>query len=80
MTRTKFDFHETFQDNGPTDMAECIRAYDEIGYDGPARVDHVPTMAGEPIDTPGYAQLGRLYAVGYLKGLLEMSSSQAKGT
>ena len=75
----KFDFHETFQDNGPTDMAECIRAYDEIGYDGPARVDHVPTMAGEPTDTPGYAQLGRLYAVGYLKGLLEMSSSQAKG-
>ena len=76
----KFDFHETFHDNGPTDMAECIRAYGEIGYDGPARVDHVPTMAGESIDTPGYAQLGRLYAVGYLKGLLEMSSSQAKGT
>jgi len=74
----KTDFHETFQDNGPTDMAECIRAYDEIGYDGPARVDHVPTLAGEPTDTPGYALLGRLYAVGYLKGLLEMNS-KSKG-
>lgn len=77
---TKTDFHETFHDNGPTDMAACIRAYNEIGYAGLARVDHVPTMAGEPTDTPGYAQLGRLYAVGYLKGLLEMSSSQTKGT
>ena len=70
----KTDFHETFQDNGPTDMAACIRAYREIGYAGPARVDHVPTMSGEPTNTPGYALLGRLYAVGYLKGLLEMSS------
>lgn len=70
----KLDFHETFHDNGPTDMAECVRAYDEVGFDGFARVDHVPTLAGEPTDTPGYALLGRLFAVGYFKGLLEMNS------
>ncbi len=71
---TKTDFHETFHDNGPTDMAACIRAYREIGYSGPARVDHVPTMAGEANDRPGYESLGRLFAIGYLKGLLEMAS------
>ena len=71
---TKTDFHETFHDNGPTDMAACIRAYREIGFVGPARVDHVPTMAGEANDRPGYESLGRLFAIGYLKGLLEMAS------
>ena len=29
------------------------------------------TMAGENANLPGYANLGRLYAIGYLKGLLE---------
>lgn len=72
---TKECFHETFQDNGPTDMAAAIRAYKEIGYHGYVRVDHVPTMAGESGERPGYANVGRLFAIGYLKGLLEMSGS-----
>lgn len=67
-------FRETFHDNGPTDMAEAIRAYRDCGYTGPVRVDHVPTMAGEANEAPGYAGVGRLYALGYLKGLLEGSS------
>jgi len=33
------DFHETFHDNGMTDMAACIRADLECGYDGYIRVD-----------------------------------------
>jgi mannonate dehydratase len=28
-------------------------------------------MAGEDNDNPGYMTLGRLYATGYMKGLLE---------
>ena len=64
-------FHETFHDNGQTDMAEAIHTYREVGFNGPVRVDHVPTMAGENANLPGYANLGRLYAIGYLKGLLE---------
>lgn len=64
-------FHETFHDDGQTDMAGAIRTYQEVGYDGPVRVDHVPTLTGEENALPGYAQLGRLYAIGYLKGLLE---------
>lgn len=72
---TKYCFHETFHDNGPTDMAEAIRAYQQEGYDGYIRVDHVPLMAGEDTERPGYGNVGRLFAIGYLKGLLEMTGA-----
>ena len=64
-------FEEAFHDDGDSDMAECMRAYRDIGFEGPIRPDHVPTIAGEPNDPPGYTLLGRLYAVGYMKGLLD---------
>lgn len=64
-------FRETFHDNGQTDMAAALRAYRDVGFHGPVRVDHVPTMAGEENAAPGYASVGRLFAVGYLKGLLD---------
>ena len=67
------EFHECFHDDGATDMARAIRVYRECSFHGPIRVDHVPTMAGENADIPGYANMGRLYAIGYLKGLLEAS-------
>jgi len=35
------------------------------------RPDHAPTMAGESNSTPGYAILGRLLAIGYIKGILD---------
>lgn len=70
---TREDFHECFHDDGMTDMARAVRTYQAWGYRGPIRVDHVPTMAGERADIPGYANMGRLYAIGYLKGLLEAS-------
>ncbi|HLA84464.1 MAG TPA: mannonate dehydratase [Thermoguttaceae bacterium] len=63
-------FQETFHDNGPTDMAKMLRLYQDVGFDGPLRPDHTPTMAGENNDQPGYAMLGRLFAVGYIKGLM----------
>lgn len=69
----KYCFHETFHDNGPTDMVEAVKAYREIGYDGYVRVDHVPAMAGEDPEHPGYGSVGRLFAIGYLKGLLQMA-------
>ncbi len=64
-------FEETFHDEGDTDMAECIRAYKDIGFTGPIRPDHVPVLSGEANDPPGYTLMGRLYAVGYMKGLLD---------
>lgn len=69
---TKECFHETFHDNGETDMAKTLKLYYDLGLNVPIRVDHVPTMAGENADIPGYANLGRLFAIGYLKGLTEV--------
>ncbi len=68
---TRTCFRETFHDNGPTDMARALSCYRDTGFEGAIRVDHVPTMAGEEDGTPGYAELGRLYAIGYLRGLAE---------
>src|SRR5829696_9749356 len=59
-------FVETFHDEGQTDMFAAMRAYADIGYHGPLRPDHVPTMHGEDNERPGYALLGRLYALGYI--------------
>jgi mannonate dehydratase len=62
-------FEETFHDDGMTDMAACMRAYRDIGFDGVCRPDHVPTMDGDSNDRPGYSTIGRLFAVGYIRGL-----------
>lgn len=70
-TGNKYKFHETFHDNGEIDMADILRLYKKCNVSVPIRVDHVPLMAGEKQETAGYTALGRLYAIGYLKGLLE---------
>lgn len=67
---TPESFVETWQDNGQTDMVEAMRAYREVGFDGPMRPDHVPQLIGEE-GTPGYTMLGRLYAYGYIRGLIQ---------
>lgn len=64
-------FRETFHDNGDMDMAALMRAYIKNGVNVPIRVDHVPTMAGEISTLPGYDAMGRLFAIGYLKGILD---------
>ena len=64
-------FVETFHDNGKTDMFACMKAYKEVGFDGVCRPDHVPTMAGDSNDRPSYSNVGRLFAIGYLRGLQE---------
>ncbi|MDA3873873.1 MAG: mannonate dehydratase [Kiritimatiellae bacterium] len=68
---TAEDFTETFHDNGPTDMAAILKHYHELGFTGPIRVDHVPSLAGEEDLPHGYAMLGRLFATGYMKGILD---------
>lgn len=75
---TAESFVETFHDCGPTDMAESIRAYREIGYSGPIRPDHVPQLYGEEEGEPGYTILGRLFAFGYIRGLLHGTSLPSK--
>ena len=65
------EFRESFHDNGELDMYRLLKLYHQFTSDVPIRVDHVPLMAGETNDTAGYTALGRLFAIGYLKGLLE---------
>ena len=52
-----------------------MRVYRELGLDVPLRGDHVPEMEGDkllaPDAVPGYSVLGRLFADGYLKALLQ---------
>jgi mannonate dehydratase len=67
---TPESFTETFHDNGPTDMAKAIRTLKEVGFEGPIRPDHVPQLEGEDEGDPGYTILGRLFAFGYIRGLL----------
>jgi mannonate dehydratase len=62
---------ETFHDEGMTDMLACMKAYRDIGYEGVCRPDHVPTMEGDSNDRPSYSSVGRLFAIGYLRGLQE---------
>ena len=64
-------FHETWHDAGQTDMLACMQAYRDIGFDGVLRPDHVPTVEGDSNENAGYSSFGRLYAIGYIRGLRE---------
>jgi mannonate dehydratase len=69
-------FVETFHDDGQTDMLACIKAYREVGFEGVYRPDHVPTMEGDNNEHAGYSSIGRLFAIGYLKGLQQAVYAQ----
>ena len=73
-----FSFTECFHDEGKIDMYEAMKAYYDIGFRGPIRPDHVPTMYGDSNAHPGYSVLGSLYANGYIRGLMESVSKQAR--
>ena len=68
---TRERFRETFHDNGPTDMAEMLKLYNDVGFRGPIRPDHAPTLAGEDNRSPGYAMQGKVFAIGYIKGIAQ---------
>ncbi|MEN6479370.1 MAG: mannonate dehydratase [Anaerolineales bacterium] len=65
------DFTEAFHDDGDTDMYAAMRAYYDVGFAGPMRPDHGPTLEGDTNARPGYSLWGRLYAIGYMRGLAE---------
>ena len=68
---TAESFTETFHDDGPTDMVAAMQAYKDVGFEGPIRPDHVPQLVGEEQGEPGYTMLGRLFAYGYMRGLMQ---------
>lgn len=77
-TGTPEHFRETFHDNGDIAMAELMKIYVKNNVDVPIRVDHVPTLAGERSTLPGYDVMGRMFAIGYLKGIMESVEGKEK--
>ncbi len=70
----KTRFHETFHDNGPSDMARMLKIYSDAGFDGPIRPDHAPAIASDnvgPGGSTGYTIGGKVFAFGYMKGIME---------
>jgi mannonate dehydratase len=68
---SKNKFEETFHDDGKTNMAAAMQAYIRIGFKGPMRPDHVPTMDGDSNIHAGYSTIGTLFALGYMRGLVD---------
>jgi mannonate dehydratase len=68
---SKKKFEEAFHDDGKTDMYAAMKAYYDIGFKGPLRPDHVPTMYGDSNENAGYSTIGTLFAIGYIRGLIE---------
>jgi mannonate dehydratase len=68
---TRNHFRETFHDSGPTDLAQMLQLYHQCGFEGPMRPDHAPTLEGESNDRPGYAMGGKIFAIGYMKGVMD---------
>jgi D-mannonate dehydratase len=71
---TKTKFHETFHDNGPTDMARMLKIYSDAGFDGPIRPDHAPALASDNVGergSSGYTMGAKVLAFGYMRGIME---------
>jgi mannonate dehydratase len=62
------DFREAMPDEGSIDMAACIRAYREVGYDGILCPDHVPFSDLDPDRERFFS-----FALGYTKALLQVA-------
>ncbi|WP_448208039.1 mannonate dehydratase [Azospirillum sp. sgz302134] len=60
------DFREALPDEGSVDMAACVRAYREVGYQGILCPDHVPFSDLDPDRERFFA-----FALGYTKALLQ---------
>jgi mannonate dehydratase len=75
---TPRSFTEAWHDDGQNDMFAAMQAYYDVGFRGPIRPDHVPTITGyEENEHPGYNDLGTLFAIGYIRGLMEGAAKSA---
>ena len=60
------NFQEVFVDEGDVDMFEAMKAYRDVGFEGPFMFDHIPAM---PNDKAGRA--GRGFVTGYIRAMLQ---------
>ena len=70
VTGTVPTFAETFVDEGCVDMVQAMRAFREVGFDGPMVEDHVPQMAGGPEQWPAKA-----FALGYMRAVMQAAEA-----
>ena len=70
VTGTVPAFAETFIDEGYVDMVRAMRAFREVGFDGPMVEDHVPEMAGGPEQWPAKA-----FALGYMRAVMQAAAA-----
>jgi mannonate dehydratase len=63
---TPRSFQEVFVDEGDVDMVEAMRAYRDIGFQGPFMMDHTPQLGPDNTFWAGHA-----YANGYIRALIQ---------
>jgi mannonate dehydratase len=56
-------------------MPAAMKTLWDVGFRGAMRPDHVPQLVGEEDGEPGYTILGRLFAWGYMRGLMHAVQS-----
>src|SRR5262249_42032991 len=59
-------YTEVFLDEGDLDMLEAMKAYREVGYQGPIVSDHTPGVEGDT----RWGPRGRTFSHGYMCGLV----------
>jgi mannonate dehydratase len=52
-------------------MPEMLKLYHEVGFRGPIRPDQAPTSVDESNQRQGYAIQGKIFAIGYMKGIAQ---------
>lgn len=69
---TTENFSEAFPDDGQVDMLEAMKAYKDIGYDGPMSPDHSLHFEGDT----DWGHRYWAYSIGYMKALQQAMSSR----
>jgi mannonate dehydratase len=69
------NFQEAFPDEGDIDMAQAMRVYKEVGYDGMIMPDHVPGIPGDGEHYTGGPK-GFAFALGYTRGIMQMVAKE----
>ena len=68
----RYQYLETFQDEGDCDMAAAMRALHQVGYDGLVEPDHTPSIDGDTPDT----RIGWAFAIGQMIALRNAAATK----
>ena len=68
------NFQETFPDDGYLDLFRIVCTLREVGFTGMLTPDHVPDCG----DGRGPGSKGEVFALGYIRGLIQASQNQER--